>query len=143
MSKEKALFQLSIKALVMNNKGEVLVLRHALRDVNKGKYDLPGGRFDDDELSVDFIDILKREIVEELGDVVVAIKPKPVAVDKHTFHDSGLSVLYIFFEADYLSGEIVISSEHSGYEWIKLEEVNPEECFGNFLIDGVRMYLNK
>ncbi|RJQ32037.1 NUDIX hydrolase [Candidatus Parcubacteria bacterium] len=56
---ENKLFQISIKGLVFNDEGKVLLLHE-----KKGVWDLPGGRL---EQGQNFKETLERECVEELG----------------------------------------------------------------------------
>lgn len=145
MFKEKALYQISLKVLLRNTKGEILLLKALDGGVFHGFYDLPGGRIDVDELALDTEAILKRELLEEIGNIDFKLYPSPVSIVRHTFTKphKEISVLYIFFEADYLSGDVKISDEHSDHLWIKLDSIEPKEYFANFLVSGVEMYLKK
>ena len=67
MLKEKDFYQVSLKALIKNQEGKVLALKAVDTGSFAGFYDLPGGRIDMDEFHTAYIDILKREIAEELG----------------------------------------------------------------------------
>jgi 8-oxo-dGTP diphosphatase len=147
MKKEKDFYQVSLKLFLKNKKGEVLVLKAVDNGSFAGYYDLPGGRIHTDEFKTDFIDILKREVKEEIGNLNFNINNKPAAVGRHLISASvsksgkDIHVLYIFFEAEYLEGDVVISDEHTGLKWLNLKEVRLEEYFISGILDGVKIFL--
>lgn len=140
---EKDFYQISLKLILKNDKGEVLILK-APEDKNTfaGFYDLPGGRIDDNEFGVDFLEIIKREVAEEIGDVKVSISTKPVALGRATSQKiNKIRVLYIFFDAKYQDGDILISKEHIGYKWVDLRKIKLEDYFTSGILEGLKMYL--
>lgn len=58
------LFQIGIKAVAQNEKGEILLLAVPQWDDNPAHWDLPGGRMEPGE---DFVQTLRRELQEEIG----------------------------------------------------------------------------
>jgi 8-oxo-dGTP pyrophosphatase MutT (NUDIX family) len=136
-------YQVSLKLLLKNDKGEILILKAKEGDISEGYYDLPGGRIDKDEFDKGFADIARREVVEELGQVDILFKPVPVAVSRNFSNRTGNRILHIFFEAEYRGGEIRISDEHSSYSWINLDSVDLEEYFTLGILDGIRMHAEK
>ncbi|MDB5169928.1 MAG: hypothetical protein JWN82_324 [Candidatus Saccharibacteria bacterium] len=58
------LFQIGIKAVAQNEKGEILLLAVPAWDDNPAHWDLPGGRMEPGE---DFVQTLRRELQEEIG----------------------------------------------------------------------------
>jgi len=149
MKKERDFYQISLKLLLRNGEGEVLALKAVDNGSYAGFYDFPGGRIDTDEFETDFLEIMKREVEEEIGGGVnFEIKPKPVAIGRHliplSMNSSGsdIKVMYIFFEGDYKSGEIEISPEHTSYKWIDLKKENLKKYFKSGTLEGVNMYLN-
>ncbi len=149
MAKEKDLCQISLKLILKNASNEILALKAVSRGSYAGFYDLPGGRIDEDEFKADFADIISREISEELGDVQFKLQPKIIAFGRHIIPSSltktgkDVHVLYLFFEAQYLGGEIKTSDEHAGFEWVNLNKIELEKYFTSGLLEGVRMYLGK
>ncbi|TSC55655.1 MAG: hypothetical protein G01um101418_761 [Parcubacteria group bacterium Gr01-1014_18] len=147
MKKEKALYQVSLKALLKNSKGEILALKALGSGSFSGFYDFPGGRIDSDEFSIPLSDILAREIREEIGNIQFKIYSSPVGVGRHLIPAAMTSggvdkqVLYLFFEVDYLGGEIKISDEHTDYKWLNLKEIDPKQYFKSGVLEGVEMYL--
>lgn len=135
-------YQVSLKAILKNWNWETLILKVSEKEYEKfWKYDFPGWRIDEDEFLVNHLDILKREIKEELWDeVIVNFKNSVVWIWRH--QGSKSRVFYIVFEWT-ISWNINISSEHKWYEFIKLEEINQENYFKSWLLQVVKMYLNK
>lgn len=149
MKKEKDFYQISLKLLLKNNKGEVLALKAVDDGSYAGYYDLPGGRIDTDEFKTDFAEIIIREIAEEIGDIKFQLQKKPAALGRHiipasiTSAGKDIRVLYIFFEALYLDGELKISKEHTGYKWLDLNKIKPTKYFTSGILEGVQMYISE
>jgi|SRR3989344_557728 len=147
MKKEKGLYQVSLKVIMKNTKGEILGLKAIDKGSMRGYFDLPGGRIDSDEFYAPFDEIIKREIREEVGDVNYTLNNSPVALGRHLIpsqiSSSGkdIKVVYIFFEAKYLKGEIAINDEHLGFEWIDISKIKLEDYFDSGILEGMRMYL--
>lgn len=140
-------YQISLKTILKNEKDEVLILNGHPRGDFSGYYDLPGGRIDVDEFTTPFANIIERELKEEVGDIKVAIHPKPVALGRHlipasmTSKKTDLHILYIFYEAKLINGDIVISDEHDGFKWINLKDSQPAKLFKSGILEGIKMYL--
>lgn len=147
MAKEKGLYQVTLKVLLENDNGETLVLKAPNSGNYAGYCDLPGGRIDEDELDTDLIQILSREIREEVGDIRLKINKKPVSVFRNfipaeiSVTRRDINVLHILFEAQYLGGEIIISHEHAGYQWLDLTKVELSDFFVFGLLEGIKTYL--
>ena len=67
MLKQRDFYHVSLKAILKNKAGEILILKARQQGTFSGFYDLPGGRIDEDEFSKSLLEILKREISEESG----------------------------------------------------------------------------
>ena len=149
MKKEKDFYQISLKVIIENAKGEILLLEADPKGSYAGFYDLPGGRIDTDEFTTPFFDIIKREIAEEVGDIKYSLGTKPVAVGRHLSPDSmskngsDIHILYLFFEAKYLSGDIAISNEHIGFKWANFSKEEPAKLLKSGNLEGIKMYLSK
>lgn len=148
MPKQRDRYQVSLKALIANELGEILALNAVPTGSFAGYFDLPGGRVDVGEFSTPFIEVLRREIREELGDIVVDISETPVAVGRHLIaaeSDKGdgesIHLLYLFFEARYQGGVIRASKEHAGFRWLDLRKHKLPDLFKSGLLEGVSMYL--
>ncbi len=148
MKKVRDFYQISLKLILKNKKGEVLILKAVPKGSYAGYYDLPGGRIDTDEFGVPFPEIIKREVKEELGNIKFKLKPVPVAIGRHlilarlTSAGKDIHIFHVFFEAKYLSGKIKISPEHEGLKWIKLSNKNLSELFRSGILEGMKMYLS-
>jgi 8-oxo-dGTP diphosphatase len=146
---EKDFYQVSLKAILRNSHGEVLLLGGIPNETYTGYFDLPGGRIDINEFNTPFKDILKREIFEELSIRDVEISNEPVAIGRHEIEPkyskthTAIRVLYIFFEAKLLSGEPVLSREHSSIRWVNLSKINTAELFKSGIRQGIEMYLSR
>ncbi len=146
MPREKDLYQISLKLILKNENGEILILGGARGGTYEGYFDLPGGRIDTVEFNDPFESIIKRELQEEVGNVDVEINPQPVALGRHmlTKKDNDhkdVHVLYIFFAAMYKGGNIVISPEHTSSKWIDLKTIDPKQYFKSGILQGIEMYL--
>jgi len=147
MAKDK--YQISLKVILTNQKGETLLFKCVENGSFAGFYELPGGRIDVDEFAAPLIDIVERELHEEVGEVQFDLHQQPVALGRHqiqpefTEDKKATRVLYVFFEAELLSGEVVISDEHIGFEWVKLSGIELEKYFKSGILEGIKMYLGK
>lgn len=147
MPKQRDFYHVSLKAILKNKDGEVLVLKADSNGTFAGFYDLPGGRIDEDEFAVPLPEILKREIIEEIGEAEISINEIPVGVGRHCIKkehtESGKDthVFYVLYEVQLETGNVNISNEHEAFEWIDLNKIELEKYFTSGLLDGVKMYL--
>ena len=93
---------MSVKAILCKN-GVVLLLK------NEKGWDLPGGHVRQGE---NIISALMREIFEETGIKVADVQ------DLHMQHGNK-----IFFKGKFLSDDIILSDEHSEYNFFNLDEI--------------------
>ncbi|MFH1253661.1 MAG: NUDIX domain-containing protein [Candidatus Uhrbacteria bacterium] len=149
MNQEKDFYQVSLKAIIKNDQDEILLLAENSNSNSAGFYDLPGGRIAVDEFTTSFIDILKREITEEIGNVKIDFSPQPVAVGRH-FIPAAISktgfdihVLYLFFEAKFVGGKVVISDEHTGFKWVDFSKEEPNKFLKSGNLEGIEMYFSE
>lgn len=146
-AKENASFEISLKIILKNNKGEVLLLKMPEGSSMSGYYDLLGGRIREKEKRVPFRKILTREVREEIGNKIkYKLNAVPVAIGRHYYFSKRQQkiqyIFWTFFEALYQSGKINVSLEHAGYKWVKLSKRNykkyfvkgPREGMGNYLL---------
>jgi len=135
--------------IIKNARGEILLLNADPKGSFAGFYDFPGGRIDTNEFTTPFFDIIKREILEEIGNIKFVLSPKPVAIGRHLVpasmskNGSDIRILYLFFEAKYMSGEIVISNEHTGFKWTNFSKEDPTKLLKSGNLEGVKMYLSE
>ena len=135
-----ASFQASLKILLRDTRGRYLILKsQSTSRYFHGKYDLPGGRINKNEMRVDFHKLINREIKEELGGVKYKLRPDPVSLSKYRFPWEA-ERLYILFEAGYISGRIKISDEHISFKWVKLNRQNITKLFHPALLQLLENY---
>ncbi|MCD8316151.1 MAG: NUDIX domain-containing protein [Eggerthellaceae bacterium] len=84
--------------------------------------DLPGGRM---EFGETFEDCLVREILEETGLVVRIILP----FHTWSFTRNETQVVGVDFLCEWVSGEVVLSEEHDGFEWLTKEEIDSRHWY--------------
>ena len=118
------LFFVGIKGLIRNSQGEILLLLAdvtGFRDGGVPYWDLPGGRIEegDDELGTLHKEIQEETGITELGDVkylhsVISSHTIPI---KDSNRMAGL-VLRIWQVEIPEDSKIIISDEHTGYEWV-------------------------
>lgn len=146
--KKVANYNISLKVFLKNVKWEILILKTPDSSSFHGKYDFPGGRIDEDEFNVPLLDILKREIEEEIWWVSFEIYPSIVAVARHVALAEFTSkwipeyLYYNFWEGSILDENIQISHEHDNFKWVKLEEINLEEYFESGMLEAAKNYIN-
>ena len=114
-----ALWQVATKALVFRG-DKLLVLKH-----EDNKVDFPGGRVDESERNVSWHDALQREIDEELGEDIEITLGETAFVSKRSYLKDGVRhhIAAIYFLAKYKDGDIRLSDEHIGYEWINVSDL--------------------
>lgn len=149
MSKQQDFYQISLKVILKNAQGEMLILETDYGSTFAGFHDLPGGRINKDEFSVPLLEIIKREISEEIGNIDIVINEIPVAIGRHhvkkehTRSKNDFHLLYVFYEARMNGGDITLSDEHEGFKWIDPEKIELEKYFTSGILEGMKMYLKK
>ncbi len=108
-------FDVGIKAFLVNEHGELLLLQETGRDM----WEIPGGRIDVGEELIPQTEILKREISEELGPEIRYQILHPITTWVRQ-KDSEF-IFLIGFLCTKESGDIVLSSEHTAYRWVDRE----------------------
>ncbi len=109
---EQRHFALSVKVVVRDGQGRVLLIRRSMASKNnKGKWDLPGGKVDAGE---DFDEALLREVAEETG-LGISLDRVAGAAESDL---PERTVAYLVMEGRRLSGEVRLSSEHDDFAWV-------------------------
>ena len=115
--------------------GNILVLHDPLLGL-----DFPGGKIQESE--TDFSEALRREIREETGlEVQVG---NPFYTWHYTFpqnghRNAGKEVYLVGFKCTYLSGEIVLSGEHSEFRWVDSSSYENLKGWGGYY-EALRQY---
>lgn len=112
------------KAVILNDKGEMLMVRRSKTDIRRPlQWDLPGGLREKDE---ELIASVQREILEETG--LSVNDPKPIfsktEVRKWKDKDSEQiqNVVFVFYIGKTKSKDVTISHEHSEFQWKPIAE---------------------
>lgn len=138
-SSKHGFFQITQKVFIRN--GDYLLV---LKDKKSNAGDLPGGRMNQDEFFSDWMDSLKRELIEELGnEFSVDIDPKPILINKHLVTDGNHPCVIIGYNGIYKSGKITISDEHIFYKWVNVNTYDPKELFSEYMLDVMNIYLQR
>jgi ADP-ribose pyrophosphatase YjhB (NUDIX family) len=136
-----AYFQVAAKAIV--KKGDEILLLFT----NDGYFDFPGGRMDESEVELSLHEVLSRELAEELG-TNFKFEIKNIAfVAKRKYHKQNKMsrIIAVFFEVNFLDGEIVLSDEHLSSKWISPEEIlsNPDKFISEDEFEQYSAYVKR
>lgn len=110
-------FKLLVKTFIKKGDSYLCIQRSTHEGSNQHAWDLPGGKL---EFGEELIVALNREISEEVGLRVENLKPFFTT----SFMQEDKFVVAILYEADYLSGEVVLSNEHEDFKWLSKKLLN-------------------
>ena len=112
-------FQVALKAFAVD--GERLLM---VRETDGAQlWELPGGRIDVGEENVSPIDVLLRELAEELGpEFTVEIGAPVTAWVRAPDPRRAMPVFLLGYRCRYTGGEIVLSAEHVDFAWVTRAE---------------------
>jgi 8-oxo-dGTP diphosphatase len=118
------------KALITNDEGKYLLLKRSdYMPFNANKWEFAGGKLDYGE---NIHDVLAREVEEETK-LKITYNKYPTYVFYDMCEDyKDIPRILMFFRSKVSSGSIVLSSEHTEYKWldiddaIKIEDLMPE-----------------
>ncbi len=119
--------QVGVKIILQNKEGKYLFLRRTAESGSEfDKYwDMPGGRINPGS---PLLENLQREVSEETGLTLIG-EPKIItAQDILRPHKHVVRITYM----GRAEGDVVLSSEHSEYKWLTLEEVKQLEPLDKF-----------
>ena len=127
-------FRISAKSFIADQNERVLILKRSEDDVHKpGIWEIPGGRLEPGE---DPIEGLRRETKEETG-LDIDVK-EPLAIHHFTRQDNQ-KITMIVFLCRAKKSPILLSQEHTEYEWIKIE--NAKEKLNDFFWPEIDNYI--
>ncbi|MFA5128045.1 MAG: NUDIX domain-containing protein [Patescibacteria group bacterium] len=143
MEHDKDLYFVAIKVFLKDKENNFLITKDKW-----GSWDLPGGRLREIDFDASFSDIIKRKIFEELGDKIEYLIGEPVVYMRHE-RDEHLPngetakrrIFAIGYEAEYLGGEIQLGKSHEKFEWVNINDFNPDDYFTGGWLKGVSEYL--
>ena len=107
-------YKIAVKGIVRREGGDILIVKRSDNDdYFPGIWETVGGGMDEELIPQE---ALVREIKEETGIDVKVGEPFNVFP---IIKDNGEKKIGITFICEYLSGDIVLSAEHSEYKWIE------------------------
>ena len=122
----EATFQIGIKAIITNEKNEILLLKSGPAEEKYTKitfWDFPGGRIQEGS-SIE--NTLRREIEEELGVSGNALKITGIfdatISNFKKSHNSNTYLMLIAYKCKLNADEFKLSDEHSDYGWFTASE---------------------
>ncbi len=138
---DKDLYFVAVKLLIRD--GEKLLITHDIF----GHWDLPGGRIKKNEFKSDLSAVIKRKILEELGEDFVYDCGKPILFFRVEREEYGLDmkkvrIFAIGYDAKYKGGEIRLGKNHDKYEWVDINNFEPEGYFVDGWLTGLQEYLS-
>lgn len=118
--------KISVKAIIIKEDRILLLKPKNLQGSFKG-WDGPGGHVEEGE---SILDSLKREVLEETG--LEVEKAYPIKL----LNFPGVSTDYLIFLCPISSGEVVLSDEHTDYQWLEITAFR--SFLGESLADDLR-----
>ena len=112
---KKTYFLVSQKAIILNQKNDILLLKRSNKVESGGEWNLPGGGLEENEKPLDSI---KREIVEEVGIEVADIKP----YGSYSFKNNDDNLIVIYYKSQISSADIKLNWEHDDFRWVTRDE---------------------
>jgi len=126
-------FNVGLKAFVEKD-GKLLILKET-----KGKWELPGGRIEKNELNKSLNEILLRETREELGEDFKLIVDRIFYTWIRKLDNDDFCIFLVGFQCEYVGGGVILSPEHEDFRWIGKEEIAQLE-FANTYQEAVEYY---
>ena len=125
-------YGLAVRVLLADEGGKVLILKRSTDcKTNPGKWELPGGKVNQDE---SFDHALLREVYEETNLKIEL--DHVVGASEQNLHI--IRAVHIIMSGRIIEGELTLSSEHEGYAWVLMETLPDYE-----LADWLQDYLSK
>jgi 8-oxo-dGTP diphosphatase len=126
-------------AIVINEKGEVLLLRRSTTSrTDPGKWCRPGGQV---EFGESVTDAVERETMEETGIVVRAVRPLEFTDDRS--EDASKHWIALGYLAEHVSGEPVNvePDKHDAIGWFPLDRL--PENLATYTKNAIDVYLDQ
>lgn len=125
-------YGLAVRVILTDQDGKILILKRSTDSkTNPGKWELPGGKVNQDE---SFDHALIREVYEETN-LKIALE-HVVGASEQNLHI--IRAVHIIMSGKIIEGELNLSSEHEGYAWVTIETLSDYE-----LADWLQDYVNQ
>jgi 8-oxo-dGTP diphosphatase len=125
-------YGLAVRVLLTDQYGKILILKRSTDSkTNPGKWELPGGKVNQDE---SFDHALIREVYEETNLKIEL--DHVVGASEQNLHI--IRAVHIIMSGKIIEGELTLSSEHEGYAWVLMETLSDYE-----LADWLEDYVNQ
>lgn len=125
-------YGLAVRVLLTDQDGKILILKRSTDSkTNPGKWELPGGKVNQDE---SFDHALIREVYEETN-LKITLE-HVVGASEQNLHI--IRAVHIIMSGKIIEGELNLSSEHEGYAWVRMETLSDYE-----LADWLQDYVNQ
>jgi 8-oxo-dGTP diphosphatase len=114
----ETILQVAAKALIVNDKGKVLVLREPAENnlgSQHGLYGLVGGRLDEKD---SYEQALHREVLEETGLKVDILYPIYIGEWWPLIHRKKHHIVAVFSVCRAKTTDVKLSDEHDDFKWI-------------------------
>jgi 8-oxo-dGTP diphosphatase len=125
-------YGLAVRVLLTDQYGKILIIKRSTDSkTNPGKWELPGGKVNQDE---SFDHALIREVYEETNLKIEL--DHVVGASEQNLHI--IRAVHIIMSGKIIEGELNLSSEHEGYAWVLMETLSDYE-----LADWLEDYVNQ
>lgn len=125
---------ISVYAVIRNDKGNFLLLKRSEDSTtNPGKWDLPGGKLEREEILEEAV---VREVWEETG---ITIVPGEIA-GYINFELPEKKVIALVYDGGYIISDVKLSHEHTEYSWVPLGEITGMQALPNHFKDFFRRF---
>ena len=125
-------YGLAVRVLLADQDGKILILKRSTDSkTNPGKWELPGGKVNQDE---SFDHALIREVYEETN-LKISLE-HVIGAAEQNLHI--IRAVHIIMSGKIDEGELTLSSEHEGYAWVLIETLPDYE-----LADWLQDYVNQ
>lgn len=135
---ERDLYYVAVKAFLERD-GEFFIFKDKY-----GAWDLPGGRIQKHEFDKPLEEVLKRKLIEELGNSIKYSLIKPIVFMRHERREATGKDVRIFavgYQATFLRGDIELSGQHTESIWVPIKSFKPQNYFEGGWLKGVEEYL--
>lgn len=125
---------ISVYSVIRNDKGEFLLLKRSEDSTsNPGKWDLPGGKLEREE-------ILEEAVVREVWEETeITIVPGDIA-GYVSFELPEKKVIAIVYDGGYIDSDVKLSHEHTEYSWIPLDKILGMHTLPHYFRDFFRRF---